>query len=1448
MTAASDFSFSRDKRFAKKRTEAMTQFMVMKRISILIILAFLSGSFSACFTLQPPDKQMKTVQQPLPQTNTISERVDKTKGAVQYEKTLISNKIRCISADSDNVWIATEQGVSRYIRKMDSWVSYTRADGLVDDAVNAVAIDGNLVWFATDEGVSQYNLQTNQWRIFKRQDGLASERVSSIAVDGNYVWFGTENGLNRYDKTIDSWAVRSKKDGLISNNIKTIAIETEYIWVGAGIDKRRGDDDFRFRDSRDKKKPTGGVSRYQRSTDSWNNYSKTDGLIGEEVTTIAVGEDTVWFGTYNSGVSSYSKTDQTFIGTYTKTDLLVSNKTRSIVVDGSSVWFGTANGGVQRYIKSVNTWVRYTREDGLADDHVTWIHVSGNEVWFGTYQSGVSKFDKVSGKWTIYAMADQLSDNDVRSIAVDETGQLWIGTAEGLSKYNPTNAEWSNYDKKDGLVSSYISAITIGSGKVWVGTNRGLGEMLADNKWRFYDENDGLKAESVTSISSQKEILWIGTSGGIFRFDKTNHRLESFAGKDGLPNTLITAIVASDRYVWAGTKNGLWRYDQKTKEAIAYNVKNGLGHDSINTILTSESTYNTKSEMDVSEANTEGTEFGMTRISNSEIRIPKSEFQLWVGTESGLSRYDSQNNIWTTLTTDDGLPNENVRALFLDKQNGYLWIGTPTGLAGLDLKTNELNNFEKASDYDIRDLTLNGNSLWLCTTTGLVEYNPSEDKLQEYHAQASIKPLLEMGISNIQFDGDYIWFSNWEDSVNGCIIRFNRGTETWQRFTRSDILQNTKAESMTQIRYIQVDSDYAKNNDDIRSYVWFATDLGALRYDKISDTWQHYTTADGLDSNDLGDIYVSKRNVWVTGTGGGNVNRFDKQTEKWSVIELSSDYPFDRVTSIAVDGDEVWLSMRSGVYKFNELTDDMITYTTKDGLVTNGSEWISVDDKYIWLAAGGWGRRSNKGLSRYDKTSGKWESYSTTDVLMDEDINKIVVTENDVWIIYDSWRDAGITRYNRKSDEWTDIKPKGDWGSAVTEISEDGDYVWLATEGNGVKRYHLASGTWTSFDERTGLLLNHISERGLAVDEKYVWVGTPRGLNRYDKQTESWTYFMKMDSLIGREVKALAVDDRYIWCGTDEGLSRYDKWYGAWENFRKKGGRQRVRTSRGSYSFWEPEEKESLADNNVSAIAVDNQYVWIGTRNGSNRYDKIADRWDKYTPENGLPHPDITSVAIAGNNVWMGTNAGIGKYPRTADDPNAWISYTSGTEIQAMAVSKEFAQTLISDEVWCISASKDAVWVGTRRGVSRYDISKDLWKTFTEEDGLASNEVSSIAIDGDNVWFGGDKGVTVYSESTHDWIVFTTDDGLPSNRVTCIAVNGEDVWFGTFDAGVSRYNKTNKTWKPLTKEDGLSHNGVLSIASDGDNVWIGTQRGLSRYNKHTDTWTAYTEHHGSEDI
>ncbi|MYI93118.1 hypothetical protein F4083_02170, partial [Candidatus Poribacteria bacterium] len=230
-----------------------------------------------------------------------SQQRKKTKKTWQAKRTLISNEVNCIAADTDNVWIATAKGVSRWKRNENRWVHYTMENGLANDAVNAVAIDGQSVWFATQEGVSRFDTETESFTSFRSIDGLASDQVSSIAIDGNYVWFGTSNGLNRYDKTIDSWAVRTRKDGLVSRVITSLAVEPEYVWVGTdkeiNPDPHGWDDDPRF--------SKGGVSRYHRDTDSWNNYTKSDGLIDNEIATIAVDEDSVWFGTQHRGVSQY---------------------------------------------------------------------------------------------------------------------------------------------------------------------------------------------------------------------------------------------------------------------------------------------------------------------------------------------------------------------------------------------------------------------------------------------------------------------------------------------------------------------------------------------------------------------------------------------------------------------------------------------------------------------------------------------------------------------------------------------------------------------------------------------------------------------------------------------------------------------------------------------------------------------------------------------------------------------------------------------------------------------------------------------------------------------------------------------------------------------------------------------------------------------------------------
>ena len=1427
------------------------------------------------------------------------------------KRTLVSNEVNCIAADSENVWIATARGISRWERTEDKWLHYTMEDGLANDTVNAVAIDGQWVWFATDEGVTRYDMQTDTFATFRTIDGLASDQVSSIAIDGNYVWFGTSNGLNRYDKTIDSWAVRTRKDGLVSRIITTIAVEPEYVWVGTdreiNPDPHGWDEDPRF--------SKGGVSRYHRDTDSWNNYTKSDGLIDSEITTIAVDDASVWFGTQKEGVSQYNQVDQTFIKTYTKTDLLKSNMITCIRADGFQVWFGTANAGVHRFIKPVNTWVHYTKTDGLSSNHVSWITTHGNDVWFASKEDGVSRFDKVTGEWTIYKQADFLANNDVRAITRDNNGNLWIATVAGISVYAPQTRRWEVISKEDGLPTPYITSILFSHQQenapsaetslrtaegfreptaIWIGSDRGLGtRKYMGSEWTFHTpQNSRQPSVSVNhqpdsdqpsvSVSGQQEdvrsaetslrtaegfrgfptaipgetfvtavdadatqsnpVVWLGTSLGPAIYDPASQKWTQLAvpgsppviGEADAPkNPLILSVLVRDDNVWFGGVAGVWRYSIAEKKM--HPATDGLPNPYVNVLLST-----TEGEEDV----------------------------LWAGTHQGLARYDNTQQRWVPLSFNDQLPSPNVTALAF--RDGILWIGTPQGLGSYAIETKKWR-FLSNVPYNIRDILCEENgTLWLATDIGLVEYhnrekaknvvrNVMEDRSPEkpsktlgkhpsknthltepqghvklHQSRPVREPFLETLVSNIKFDGDYIWFSNWRASPNGGIVRFHRPTATWRRFTRLDILQSTRKRSMTVVRWTYVDTDA----------VWFTTDYGVLRYDKRADTWQHFTTEDGLSTDDVGKIDVSEQSVWIIPMIGLELNRYNKATGTWEVVEEEGHREIESIKSLGVDGPNVWFASGRGLTRYNEITGEWKNFGPRDGLAGRGAEWITVDDDFIWVARSEWDRGSNRPLSRYDKKTKKWTTFSTNDVLAAKTIRRVIATENDVWILYRPWDDAGVTRYDRRTKEWTTIRS----GRGTLELAADDDYLWLAAPNEGLRRFHFASGTWTTFKDVKGLLHNHVGEYGLAVDEDYVWVGTLRGLSRYDKRKESWTPLAALPTLLGRTIRTVDTDERFVWVGSDKGMSRYDKVFGTWKNYRQEGGSENIETHGGHWHRHGRKKRGSLSDNVVSSIVTDEQYVWVGTRDGANRFDKIALRWDQYKTEHGLPANNITSVSSDGDSIWVGTNSGLGKYPRTADDLNAWITYTSGTEIQPSAVSKEFAESLVTDQIWCITTSQRHVWVGTRRGVSKYDIGRDVWKTITVEDGLASDEISCIAIDGDNVWFGSDLGVTLYNEKTDVWAAYTTEDGLASNKVTTIGVDGTEVWMGTYNAGVSRFDQLTNTWTSYTRDDGLAHNGILSMVIGHNYVWFGTYRGLSRLDKRTGTWTTFTESYGPEDI
>lgn len=890
-------------------------------LTIFLICLFVGG----CVSLAPPRKQESAVAKEAEQKES------------EQPNRLISNQARNVAIDGFNIWFATDKGVSRYDRVEKKWTLYTTEHGLVANDVRAVAIDGNHVWFGTNNGISVYNFKDDTWKTYKKQDGLVDNSIFCITIDGKYVWIGTAGGLSRYDKEINSWATHEESSGgrrrfalmfafgeviPIRGNppVTAIAVDGNYVWIGT------------YR----------GVLRYDKDKDSWSKFTRSDGLVSEEITAIAVDTDSVWFGTKESGVSRYSKTDRAFVKSYTKRDLLASNRVTSITVDGSYVWFGFANGGVQQYVRSVDSWRAFTKDDVLPSNHITTIASYGQEIWMGTYEDGIVRYDKKADKWDSYEEAENLIDNDVREISVDEN-RLWVATPRGLSRFDYQKQKWKNYKKSDGLIANYVTCLDSNpDGQVWIGTSKGLGAFDGVN-WRFYTKEDGLLDNFITSIDLIEDLIYIGTKIGLSIAEIIPDGIKIVDSVE--LNCSINDVDKQGKLLWLATSDGLIKYDTSSRETQILTEDDGLPTDFVNTVKIW---------------------YG----------------QVWVGTQAGLyvvKQDENGHKAPPLLEFVDplikSLHQKNVRAFEIGDE--AIWAGTPQGVVRYDLTTSEVidYNFENTdgnmAHSNVRSIALTGSEVWFGTCAGVSKLDKryaleSKDDIRliekawtRYQALETVDILNSSYVSRIVDDDPYIWFGNWARTENGAIGRYDKRTKTWNLFTRKNLPLKSGGSPISRVRWIAPADDA----------VWIGTNGGLLRYDKHFDTWRHFTTSDGLPNNDvyfvLADETVKGQEsttLWLV-HAGNVVSRYFPDTDKWTSRQIGESSGWDGAATIAADERYVWFTTGSdGLRRYDKKTDEWETIKKSDGLSSNSTHDVLVDGNFVWVTS--WA-----GVSRYDLTT-----------------------------------------------------------------------------------------------------------------------------------------------------------------------------------------------------------------------------------------------------------------------------------------------------------------------------------------------------------------------------------------------------------------------------------------------------------------------------------------------
>ncbi|MBK9924260.1 MAG: hypothetical protein IPP66_03120 [Anaerolineales bacterium] len=238
--------------------------------------------------------------------------------------------------------------------------------------------------------------------------------------------------------------------------------------------------------------------------------------------------------------------------------------------------------------------------------------------------------------------------------------------------------------------------------------------------------------------------------------------------------------------------------------------------------------------------------------------------------------------------------------------------------------------------------------------------------------------------------------------------------------------------------------------------LWIGTEKnGVLSFD--GKEWHHYTTNDGLPSNEVFKLVFGDQGILWVGTWEG-VAKFDGKY--WSVpYQVQNDTIFNNhVSSIEFDSEQnIWVGhIRDGVSEYRQSDNKWIYYTvtTENGLAGDEIRSIVIrrenaeNPESIWFAT------IDGGISRFEQ--GKWTVYRVKEGLPSNDVRALALDRyNRIWAA----TAKGVVYFDNKV--W---KVYNTLDTSVIAIGSscpdapcpfDDDHVWTGTQTMGLTHSRL---------------------------------------------------------------------------------------------------------------------------------------------------------------------------------------------------------------------------------------------------------------------------------------------------------------------------------------------------------------------------------------------------------
>ena len=496
--------------------------------------------------------------------------------------------------------------------------------------------------------------------------------------------------------------------------------------------------------------PVAALEEKSLSTYSREVWTTRDGLPHNQVNGIAqTPEGYLWFATWEGAVRYNGQEFRSF--GRQNVPAIRDNGIRSVRVSpGGALVVATSRGGAS--VLRGETWTTYGIAEGLAQDELSMaMEDHAGRLWAATESRGITRLD--AGAATHFRTPQGLPSDDTFALLEDGAGAIWVGTGDGVARIEGERVQAFSVDA--GLPEGAAFSLALdGDGDLYVGTEKGV---YVGKNGRFAPVLPGFPDEAIPSLQVDAQgSLWIGTvNRGLMRLGARG--LETFDAAAGLPNNRVASLFADrEGSLWVGTNAGLLRFADTP--FVTLDSHHGLSDDYVRALLqTRDGDVWIGTSRGLDRWRDDTVESTAALAGDAILSLDESDDGLWIGTYStGLARWQD-GVIRERLTSDSGLPSNQVRAV-LGAKDGTLWAGTSRGLLrrGADGEVAVLREADGLPRNFVLSLfeTAAGD-LWVGTTNGAAKISGGVATPYDFSAQAQAQDVF-----GVHEDADgTLWFA-----------------------------------------------------------------------------------------------------------------------------------------------------------------------------------------------------------------------------------------------------------------------------------------------------------------------------------------------------------------------------------------------------------------------------------------------------------------------------------------------------------------------------------------------------------------------------------------------------------------------------------------------------------------------------------------------------------------